>query len=80
MLINHYKYLSWRDQYSWKYCPSTDNTADLLTRGIIAEQLKLSDISSMIAYTVYMANMGPVLGVTRFCNALCNNITFISNE
>ena len=26
----------------WKYCPSTDNPADLLTRGITAEQLRTS--------------------------------------
>jgi len=24
---------------NWKYCPSADNTADLLTRGVSAEQL-----------------------------------------
>ena len=28
----------------WKYCPSADNPADLLTRGITAEQLKSSDL------------------------------------
>ena len=29
---------------SWKYCPSAENPADLLTRGITAEQLKLSNL------------------------------------
>ena len=28
----------------WKYCPSADNPADLLTRGITAEQLRSSDL------------------------------------
>ena len=29
---------------NWKYCPSADNPADLLTRGITAEQLRLSHL------------------------------------
>jgi len=29
----------------WKYCSSADNPADLLTRGIIAEQLRSSEVS-----------------------------------
>jgi len=28
----------------WKHCPSTDNPADLLTRGITAEKLRASDL------------------------------------
>jgi len=28
----------------WEYCPSADNPADLLTRGITAEQIKSSDL------------------------------------
>ena len=29
---------------SWKYCPTTDNPSDLLTRGITADQLKASSL------------------------------------
>jgi len=49
---------------SWRYCPSAENRADLLTRGVMAEQLKSSEFwihiwPSMVEYTACLGSNSP---------------------
>ena len=42
------------EPFTWKYCSSSDNPADLLTRGIPADQLKTNDLCHFGPRHVYV--------------------------